>query len=111
MGGIVFIAGFVCLITSFFCFDYLLKYQFDNYNELWIEDGKPIFFGGRPKSFFYYSFSSQIAGWACLLSLVFGNSDWIKESKCLRRIALIYRIGIISFWILWFFQIILIFNR
>lgn len=107
----IFPIGFVCLGLSFFCFDYLLKIQFKNHSELWVEDGEPTFIWGRPKGFFDLSFSSQIAGFAKSLSLFFGNPDWISQSKRLKRVAFIYRTGVIVFWIIWLIQMTRIFNE
>ena len=111
MGIIILFVSFISVGTSFFCLDYLLKYQFQNHKELWIEDGEPTFFGGRPKGLNDMTFSSQISGWACSLALVFSNPSWIKVDKRLRKIALVYRIGVILFWIIWLFQVTIMFKK
>lgn len=111
MNSVVFFIASAFLITSFFCFDYLLKYQYLNHKQKWIEDGEPTFIWGRPKDFFDYSFSSYVAGISASLSLVFANPDWIKTNPKLRKIALIYRLGVVIFWIFWMFQVVTVFNK
>lgn len=110
MNLVVFLLCFILLGMSFACFDYLLKFQFTNHKNLWIEDGKPTFIWGRPSKTFDISLSSQIAGHAHSLTLVFSNPDWVKENIKLRRIALAYRTGIILFWVIFLIQITRIFN-
>jgi hypothetical protein len=111
MSSITFIIGLISIGVSVVCFDYLRRFQFKHHRDLWIEDDEPTFLWGRPKGFFDYSFSSQIAGAAHSLRLVFGNPDWIKENKQLKRVAFIYRIGTILFWIMWLVHLTIIFNE
>ncbi len=104
MAAVLLIFAFISLLTAFFLFDKILKFQYENYRSEWEKDGKASgFFWNAPES---KIFSGSLARSISILSWTFGNNLWMKNEPQIVRTALLMRLSTFLFWVLGFFLFI-----
>ncbi len=105
MKAILIIPCFVLLITAFFLYDKINKFQYQNYRKEWERNGQAGgFFWNAPESKF---FAGSLTRSIRLLSWTFGNETWMKNEPKIIRTALIMRLCVFAFWLFIFSMLIL----
>jgi len=81
---------FGAALVYFFCVDRLIRFQYKNYREQWIRDGRPYgyFWTSKESSFWLGCFSRE----ACVKKWLEEKPDWIQEdAKAVDRLNWIRR--------------------
>ncbi len=105
---------FLYILSTFYLFDGVVKFEYRNYRKNWIADGKPIGFFWVPKEargkfLELPKIRSSFARSRCSGSWIYATPEWAKGDAQAGKLLLRYRLTailptlIIFFWIVFLF--------
>ena len=89
------------LIWAFRTFDNLMKHEYEQFHNQWIEDGKPSGIYWRPREC-HPSFQGVMATQRSMIKILFRKPDWAASSVYASRLIRRYRI-LVLIWNIYFF--------
>ena len=90
----LFIFATLLILTSLWMFDRILKFQYQNYREIWEEQGKSVgYFWFSPDEKSLSSFVSRIAR---SYSWTFFNDEWMANEPKILRMIKFYRLCVFT---------------
>lgn len=108
---IIFLPLLLTTLLTFYFFDRVVRYEYHNYNEYWVADGKPIGFFWVPKEsesnlLGFPKISSSKARSRYSKSWIFTTPEWTKRDVKARKLLFQYKTSAIFaflyslFWII-----------